>query len=156
MNYQGTLTSAMEWAAHGKIEDWVHAYLLSDGENKEFSDGLKIVDRIFLGPVAMPINLFTRCSGPEEDMPYRVHPGWWEVKMERIMKAVEENADLPPIIVHYMIPEGKTQGEFELNDGNHRWEAYHRLGIETAQAIVWITGKDEYDDFMEKYGEYVK
>ena len=76
--------------------------------------------------------------------------------MERILKAVEENADLPPIIVHYLIPEGKTQGEFELNDGNHRWEAYHRLGIETAQAIVWITDKDEYDDFMEKYGQYVK
>ena len=67
MNYQGTLSSAQEWARQGMLEEWVHAYLLSDGDNKPFSDGLKIVDRIFLGPIRMPLNLFHRCTGPVEE-----------------------------------------------------------------------------------------
>lgn len=35
---------------------------------KEFSDGLKLFDRYFMGPVKMPLNLFKRCCGPEENM----------------------------------------------------------------------------------------
>ena len=38
------------FAAAGKLEDWVHAYLLSDGDNPAFSHGLKLFDRFFLGP----------------------------------------------------------------------------------------------------------
>lgn len=156
MQHKGTLTSAKEWAAAGQLEDWVHAYLLGDGHNKPFSDGLKIVDRMFLGPVEMPLKLFTRCTGPEESMRYRIHPEVWENHVAQIQGAVQQNADLPPLIVHYLIPEGKTEGEFELNDGNTRWEAYTRLGVETAHVIFWITDRYEYEQFMEKYGEYLQ
>ena len=45
---------------------------------------------------------------------------------------------------------------FELNDGNHRHKVYENLGIEKAWVIIWITEEAERDDFMEKYGEYVK
>jgi len=156
INYSGTLASAMEWAQHGKIEDWVHAYLLSDGHNKPFSDGLKLESRIFLGPIVMPINLFTRCTGPEEHMKFRVPPENWEKHVSKLMEAKMSGADLPPIIVHYIIPEGKTEGEFELNDGNNRHEVYARLGIAETHAIVWITHRHEYDLFMERYGQYMK
>jgi hypothetical protein len=54
------------------------------------------------------------------------------------------------LIVHY------ADGGFELNDGNHRHKAYENLGIENAWVIIWITEKEELDDFMEKYGDYVK
>ena len=47
-------------------------------------------------------------------------------------------------------------GEFELNDGNHRHKAYENLGIKDAWVIIWITEKEELDDFMDKYGDYVK
>ncbi len=57
---------------------------------------------------------------------------------------------MPPFIVHYV------DGDFELNDGNHRRKAYENLGIENAWAIVWITKEAEKDDFLAKYGEYVK
>lgn len=156
MDYQGTLSSAQEWARHGKLEEWVHAYLLSDGDNKPFSDGLKIVDRIYLGPIVMPLALFHRCTGPEEGIRFRVHPVAWENHVQELMKAIPLDPDIPPLIVHYLIPEGKTEGEFELNDGNNRWEAYTRLGVETAHVIVWITDRYEYEQFMERYGQYVK
>ena len=57
---------------------------------------------------------------------------------------------MPPIIVHYV------DGEFELNDGNHRLKVYEDLGIEKAWTIMWITEEEELKDFLSKYGEYVK
>lgn len=157
MEYHGTLSSAREWARAGKLEEWVHAYLLSDGDNKPFSDGLKIVDRTFLGPIRMPLSLFHRCTGPvEEGLKFQVHPEVWERHVQQLMEVIPREPDIPPLIVHYLIEEGRTQGDFELNDGNNRWEAYSRLGIKEAHVIVWITDRDEYEQFMERYGEYVK
>lgn len=157
MEYQDTLSSAQEWSRQGLLEEWVHTYLLSDGHNKPFSDGLKIVDRIFLGPIKMPLSLFHRCTGPvEEGLKFQVHPVVWENHVRQLMEVIPHEPDIPPLIVHYLIPEGETMGEFELNDGNTRWEAYKRLGIKDAHVIVWITDRDEYDQFIERYGEYVK
>ena len=155
MEYRNALSSAREWAKNGKLEDWVHAYLLSDGHNKPFSDGLKIVDWYFLGPMKMSLNLFSRCTGPEETMKYRIPQEAWENHVQQLMEAVSTVPDISPLIVHYLIPEGKTEGMFELNDGNTRFEAYSRLGVEEAWVIVWITDRDEYEQFMERYGEYV-
>ena len=57
-----------------------------------------------------------------------------------------------------MLPETIEDGRdgFELNDGNHRFEAYNRLGIEEYYVIVWITEKQEYELFMEKYSQDLK
>ncbi|MCI8372740.1 MAG: ParB N-terminal domain-containing protein, partial [Lachnospiraceae bacterium] len=109
MEYKSALSSAVGYAANGRLEEWVHTYLRSDGHNQEFSDGLKRFDRYFLGPVNMP-----------------------------------------PLIVHYV------DSGFELNDGNHRLEAYKRLGIKEYYVIVWITQKEEYAEFMERYSEYLQ
>lgn len=155
MEYQGTGTNARLCAQNGKLEDWVHAYLLSDGDNKPFSDGLRLVDRFYLGPMKMPLELFERCCGPEENMRWRVHAGWFEQHVEQLQEVIRNGADLPPMIVHYHIPEGKSEGEFELSDGNHRWEAYKRLGVKTADVIIWITEQYEYEQFVERYGQYI-
>ena len=53
---------------------------------------------------------------------------------------------MPPLIVHYV------DGDFELNDGNHRHKAMENLGITDTWVIVWITEPEEYEDFMAKYG----
>ena len=156
MIYQRTRSSAEAWARAGKLEDWVHTYLLSDGKNKPFSDGLKLVDRFFLGPFTMPLGLFTRCCGPvEEGLKYQVHPVVWENHVQDLMKRIPLDPDFPPLIVNYFIPEGEKDGVFELNDGNTRYEAYTRLGIKEAAVIVWITDRDEYEQFLERYASYV-
>jgi len=72
MEYSSTLSSAIGYARNGNLEKWIHTYLLSDGHNKEFSDGLKLFDRYFLGPVKMPLSLFNRCCGPEDNMEWVV------------------------------------------------------------------------------------
>lgn len=155
LEYQCSLTSATEFAKHGKLEEWVHAYLLSDGHNKEFSDGLKLYDRIFLGPIKMPLSLFTRCCGPEDTMKWRINKDWFESHVKELMQVIKSNADLPPLIVHYLIEDGQTEGTFELNDGNHRLEAYNRLGIKEYPVIVWITEQTEHEQFVSKYAQYL-
>lgn len=150
MEYKSTLSSAVGYARNGKLEEWIHTYLLSDGHNKEFSDGLKLFDRYFLGPVKMPLSLFKRCCGPEENMKWVIPKENFENKVEALKNVISTEKDMPPLIVHYV------DGEFELNDGNHRLEAYSRLGIKEYYVIIWITEKEEYAAFMEEYSKYME
>lgn len=155
VEYKSTLSSAQDYAKHNKLEEWVHSYLLSDGNNKEFSDGLKLYDRYFVGPVKMPLSLFSRCCGPEENMRWRINEEWFEKHVNELAEVIKREKDMPPLIVHYFTDNDKHDGEFELNDGNHRFEAYSRLGIKEYYVIIWITEKSEYDLFMSKYSQYL-
>ena len=146
VEYSATLSSAREFAAQGRIEEWVHAYLCGEGHNKPFSDGLKLCVRYYTAPIALALSKLSRCCGPEENMPYRVHPEVFERKVRGIMDAAESGADLPPLIVNY------GSGNFTLNDGNHRYEAYSRLGRRECEVIIWTTAEQDMTDFKEKYG----
>ena len=145
MNYKCTLSSAREFAAANKLEDWIHAFLLSDGDNKAFSDGLKICERFYIGPILMPLFLFTRCVGPEEDMKYRTTAESFKKHVNGLQKILEQTQDMPPLIVNYV------DGRFELNDGNHRFEALKRLGVTEFHFVVWITDLQDYNDFNDKF-----
>ena len=150
LKYSATLSSAKAYAEAGKLDAWIHLYLNEEGRNIPFSDGLKLFDRYYISPAQFPVSLFHRCAGPEPEMKFRIDKDWWEYKVAELEKVIPENDDMPPCMVHYV------DGEFELNDGNHRHQAYENLGIEKAWVIVWITEDSELDDFMGKYGEYVK
>mgnify|MGYP000431996010 CR=1 FL=1 len=155
LEYKCKLSSAQEYAVQDKLEEWVHSYLLSDGHNKDFSDGLKIYDRFFLGPIKVPLSLFKRCCGPEENMQYQINADWFEKHVNELKEIIQREKDMPPLIVHYLVDEKNPDGTFELNDGNHRLESYSRLGIGEYYVIVWITEKHEYDLFKSKYCEYL-
>ena len=149
LTYRCSLSSAKEFSEVGKLEDWVHLFLLSDGHNKTLSDGLKLFDRYYLGPLTMPLSLFSRCCGPEDNMKYQVNAEWFEKRVQSLKKTLQSNEDMPPLIVHYF-----NHG-FELCDGNHRFEALTQLGIKEYPVIVWITEKDEYEEFIERYMVYI-
>ena len=149
LKYKCSLSSTKEFAEAGKLEDWVHLFLLSDGHNKAFSDGLKLFDRYYLGPLTMPLSLFSRCCGPEEDMKYQVNAEWFEKRVQSLKKTLQSNDDMPPLIVHFV------EHGFELCDGNHRFEALTQLGVKEYPIIVWITEEYEYEKFVEKYGMYL-
>lgn len=148
MEYQCSLSSAKDFAKAGRLEEWVHSYLLSDGHNREFSDGLKLVERRYFGPMLMPLDLFERCCGPEENMKFRVDRVWFEKHVAELTEAVWTNRDMPPLIAHFV------DGGFELNDGNHRFEACRRLGVKAYPFIIWITEGAECEEFVQKYGQY--
>ena len=149
LRYEGSLTSALEYAKNGRIEEWIHEYLLSDGNNKAFSDGLSLQKRYYIGPIEFPPSLLCRCCGPEENMRFRVNEGGCERKVLSLMSSISDGKDLPPIMVNF------ADGELTLNDGNHRFEALTQLGVKEYPVIVWITEKDEYQEFVERYGKYL-
>lgn len=150
LKYSATLSSAKAYGEAGKMDAWIHLYLNEEGRNIPFSDGLKLFDRYYFSPALMPLGLFRRCAGPEPDMKYRIHPDWFAQHVERLEQAIRQGADMPPLIVHYV------EGEFELNDGNHRHKAYENAGVESVWVIVWITEEKEYRDFLNRYGDYMK
>ena len=150
MEYKFTLFSAQKWAKEGRLEEWIHSYLLSEGNNKPFSDGLKLFKRYYIGPVSAPLSLFERCCGPEENMKYVVHPVVFENKVRALMQAYSEGADLPPLIINY------TGTAFEINDGNHRFEALKRLGVAEFSVIFWITEQEHLQDFKGKYPQFTQ
>ena len=145
LKYVGSLTSAIEYAKNGRIEEWIHEYLLSDGKNKAFSDGLSLQKRYYIGPVEFPTSLLCRCCGPEENMRYRVNEGGFERKVLSLMSSISAGCDLPPIIVNF------ADGELTLSDGNHRFEAYTRLGVNKCYAIIWMSSESDVAEFEEKY-----
>ena len=140
----------MEYAQAGKLEDWVHVFLLSDGNNKAFSDGLKLNSRVFYGPVKMPLRLFTRGGGPEEGMKWRMNPVSWEQRVENLVRVMRTEKDMPPLIVRYV------DGGFELNDGNHRFEALARLGEQEHHFIIWLAQPEDSGEFIAKFGMYLQ
>lgn len=145
LKYVGSLGSALEYAEAGRIEEWIHEYLLSDGKNKAFSDGLSLQKRYYIGPVEFPTSLLCRCCGPEENMLYRVNKGGFERKVAALMSSISVGRDLPPIMVNF------ADGELTLNDGNHRFEAYSRLGMSKCYAIIWMSSERDVAEFEEKY-----
>ncbi len=149
LTYKCSLSSAKEFSDAGNLEKWVHLFLLSDGHNKAFSDGLKLFERYYLGPLTMPLSLFSRCCGPEDNIKYQINAEWFEKRVQSLKKTLQSNNDMPPLIVHYV------DHGFELCDGNHRFEALTQLCIKEYPVIVWITEKDEYEEFVERYGIYL-
>ena len=150
IQYAATLSSAKAYAEAKQLDVWIHLYLHEEGRNIPFSDGLKLFNRYFFSPMLMPLDLFTRCAGPEPEMKYQIDKAWFTQHVGELEKAIQENPDMPPLIVHY------TEGQFELNDGNQRHKAYENLGIKNVWVILWITEPAEYQAFMEKFGEYAR
>ena len=120
LKYSATLSSAKAYAEAGKLDVWIHLYLNEEGRNIPFSDGLKLFDRYYISPALFPISLFKRCTGPEPEMKYQIHPEWWAHRIAELEKSIQKDDDMPPLIVHYV------DGEFELNDGNHRHKASYK------------------------------
>lgn len=147
--YAQTLTTARAFAAEDRLEEWIHTYLCSDGRNKPFSDGLRLDKRFYIGPLEMPLTLFTRCCGPEESMQWRVDPEIFDRHVTSLEAAVRDHADLPPLIVQF------TEAGFTLNDGNHRLEAFHRTGVDSCAVIVWGTSLSDRKRFLREYGQYL-
>lgn len=149
MEYRSTLTSALEYAKNGQIDNWVQAYLVSDGDNQKFADGLRMVHRFYYGPIRMPLSLFVRCCGPEAHMKWVVDEKGFEEKVTSLVSAIQAGSDLPPLIVEYV------NGDFDLSDGNHRYEAYMRAEVKSSHVIVWITGQTDHESFLSKYSAYL-
>lgn len=142
--------SAKKYNDHNMLEEWIHTYLLFERKNKAFSDGLYLENRYYLGPLAMPLSMFVRSSGPEEGIKWQVHPEVFEDKVNAWREKIQREEILPPVIVGY------ADGEFEINCNNPLFEALLREGVTYFPVIMWTTRKEDYEDFISKYAPYTE
>ena len=134
MEYQPTTTSAKVFAEAGQLEEWVHMFLNGEGNNPPFSDGLKLCERRYHAPKKYPLEAFVRICGPEAEMKWTIDADGFNERVGKIMARYQTGDwDMPPLIIEL------KDGEYDLNDGNHRYEALTRLGIEEHWVIIWET-----------------
>ncbi len=82
----------------------------------------------------MKLDLFERCCGPEAGIKHQIPFLGFNARVEAIMGRYQGGLwDMPPLIINY------SEGKYELNDGNHRFEALRRLGIGEFWVIIWET-----------------
>lgn len=144
------IESAKEYEESGLLEEWIHTYLLFERKNKAFSDGLYLEERYYIGPIMMPVNFFHRSSGPEEGMKWQVDEGVFEERTNHWIEKLKNDEMLPPLFISYF------ENTFEINYNSPLHEALVRMEIEEFPVIIWITLRKDYEDFKQKYGEYVK
>lgn len=144
------IESAKEYDEHGFLEEWIHTYLLFERKNRAFSDGLYLEERYYIGPIRMPVNFFHRSSGPEEGMKWRVDETVFEERTNRWIDRIKLDKKVPPLIISYF------DNTFEINCNSPLHEALVRMNIKEFPVIIWITLRKDYEDFKQKYSEYVK
>jgi len=135
--FEPTAKSAIEYAGSNKLEEWVHEFLCGEGNNKKLSDALKIYKREYVGPKLMDLHLLTRCYGPEPEMECRIPEENQEqtknfgANIDKIAKRFKTGGwDMPPLLAL------DCNGKFEIDDGNHRYEALKKLGIKKYWVIL--------------------
>lgn len=142
VNLSFTLKEALEFASKGNIEEWIHLFLNSEGNNKGLSDGLKLQKRFWVGPIEVSIDDLKRCCGPEPDMEYFNSLEDWEKRINNLQRLIKEGWDMPPLIVE------NTDGKPTIRDGNHRIEAMKRENFDKCWVIIWDSNNQ---DNLNKY-----
>jgi len=134
MEYKPTLSSAIEFSKADKLEKWIHLFLCGEGNNKAFSDGLKLEPRRFYSPKMIELDKLERCCGPEKNMKFQIPKKNFIKRINDIISAYNKGDwDMPPLIVY------RKEKVYEINDGNHRYEALKKVGINKYWVIMWET-----------------
>ena len=137
-----TLETAL---ASRNIEEWVHGYLNTVGNNVPFSEGLKKEKRFYHNPKLMKLEDFERCCGPEPGLKYYEPKANFDMRVHNMVDSLEAGWEMPPLIVKY------DKDRYELNDGNHRYEALIQYGVQEYWVILWDSLEKLADEIISKH-----
>lgn len=79
-----------------------------------------------------PLKDLKRIVGPEEGMAYPEDAEKWEARTNELMEKIRRGEQIPFLIV------SDDSGELTVADGNHRYEALLRSGIEEYYCIFTL------------------
>ena len=133
--------SAQNWGRDGKIEEWVHKYLLNGKggrSNPEFSEGLKREKRWWNGPIEFSLTDLSPAVGTESGMEFVVDKDKWYARISKLANSFSSPLSLPPLIVEY------RNGELSVRDGNTRHGAMSLLGWTSCWVIIWYNSESDY------------
>ena len=138
--------SAQKWAGEGKIEEWVHKYLLTGRggkSNSEFSEGLKREKRWWNGPIELSLNELSPAVGTSPGMEFVVDKDYWSARTNKMAKSFSNPLSLPPLIAEY------RAGELSVRDGNTRYGTMRLLEWPKCWVIIWYNSESDYHQHNE-------
>src|SRR5258708_7316030 len=140
---QYSVESARAAGRRGDLASWVARFLASPGsDNAVLAEQLGNELGWWAGPVQLPIDQLNRLAGPSSDpVLCPVDEDYWDERVDAMGKVAKEGGDPPPVIVAY------RDGEFTLEDGNHRVEGVRRAGRPVTWAVVGFAEKEDRDRF---------
>jgi hypothetical protein len=143
-----SLASAKRAADEDRLAEWVGDFLASPGSsNAELAASLAMKGTTYLGPIRFALDRLTPMAGPDgEDVVVSVAPEEWESDVEAMEHSVEEGWHPPPLLVSH------HDGEYLLEDGNHRCETLRRTGTTHAWTILLFADEVERDQFQKEHG----
>lgn len=133
----GTLSVAKQYAAEGRIDEWMQDFLRADGKNLALADGLLKEKRYYFGLWEIPITLLSDVkSGAPEYLHDKDSIDYFFYVVEQMKEGLSGGWEAPPLIVEYVY------GHFQVNDGRHRLELFRQLGVERVWVAIWTTGEE--------------
>ncbi|MDF2628775.1 MAG: ParB domain protein nuclease [Symbiobacteriaceae bacterium] len=137
--WQHTPEHVLQYAAAGRLEEWVHAYLMTVGGNEGLATGLKLQQRFWIGPLLLPLPCLSPAAGPDEGFEYVMPREPWERRVSRMQESLRQGWQAPPLICAYSAEEG-----ISIRDGNHRYWAMTREGEDAYWCLIWCNSEAEY------------
>jgi hypothetical protein len=133
--------SVQTYAREGKLEEWVHRYLLAGRwANPGLSAGLKLHKRWWNGPVEVNLTDLSRVVGPETGMEYQVENDYWIARTRKMAASMSQPLAIPPLIIEY------RSGTLSIRDGNTRYGAMSLLGWSKCWVVIWYNTESDFDE----------
>jgi ParB-like nuclease domain len=139
-----SLASAQRAADESTLAEWVVDFLASPGsDNGELAAALAFSGAAYLGPIRFELDRLTPMAGPDEGrVAVPVPKEDWESDVEAMEHSIEEGWRPPPLLVSL------RNGNYYLEDGNHRYETLCRSGATHAWTILLFANEAERDQFL--------
>ena len=129
-----SINEAKEYSKRNELGEWLQLFLRDDSydhanPNIPLADGLLLEERFYIGPVLIYLDKINtvRIEKDIEDENDRL---FYQQKENGILNDFN-NDNMPPLIVEY------KDGKLNLVDGNHRYSALKKLGINKYYVIIW-------------------
>ena len=136
---------ALEYSNRNEIDKWLQLFLRDTsgkypGDNFPLADGLLLEERFYVGPILLELDKLETVRIEKDIDDYNDLKYYEEVVED--MSSNYKDYNFPPLIVEY------KDDKLYLTDGNHRYSALRKLGIDKYYVIIW--GNKELENNIKK------
>ena len=129
-----SVSEAMKFSEKNELDKWLQLFLRDDSyehasPNIALADGLLLEERFYLGPILIDLDKLTT-KRIEKDIKDENDLKYYKEVVDSMFKNYS-NYNFPPFIVEY------KDDKLYLTDGNHRYSALRKLGIDKYYVIIW-------------------
>ena len=140
-----SVKEALEYSNRNEIDKWLQLFLRDTsgehpGDNFPLADGLLLEERFYVGPILLELDKLETVRIEKDIDDYNDLKYYEEVVED--MSSNYKDYNFPPLIVEY------KDDKLYLTDGNHRYSALRKLGIDKYYVVIW--GNKELENNIKK------